>query len=105
MLIGHVPRYLAFDIGSCEPDFIEVTVERVNPDAPLQHRLLCRMNACWPEGFRPCSGEDYLPLVPLPAGRNLREASRIVRVRDAAVQHGYVDGPAGPQRALVLRPV
>jgi hypothetical protein len=71
MLIGHVPRYLAFDIGSlcrsCEPDFIEVTVERVNPDAPLQHRLLCRMNACWPEGFRPCSDGDYLPLVPLPS--------------------------------------
>jgi hypothetical protein len=71
MLIGHVPRYLAFDIGhlcrSCEPDFIEVTVERVNPDAPLQHRLLCRMNACWPEGFRPCGGEEYQPLVQLPS--------------------------------------
>ncbi len=71
MLIGYVPRYLAYDIRrlccECEPDFIEVTVERVNPDAPLQHRLLCRMEACWPEGFRPCSGDEFQPLVSAPS--------------------------------------
>ncbi len=61
--IGYVPRYLASDVRElcrqCHPDFVNVTVERVNLDAPLQHRLLCRMNACWPSNFRPCSGQEF----------------------------------------------
>ena len=65
-LIGYVPRYLANDIGSllheCDPAFIEVHVERVNPHAPLQQLVLCRMHACWPEGFRPCSDAAFLPI-------------------------------------------
>ena len=65
-LIGYVPRYLAHDVRSllreCDPEFITVIVERVNPDAPLQHRLLCRMRACWPEGFQPCRDEAFDPI-------------------------------------------
>ncbi|GMU35474.1 MAG: hypothetical protein AMXMBFR20_33450 [Planctomycetia bacterium] len=65
-MIGYVPRYLARDIGllslSCDPDFLHLTVERLNPSAPLQMRLLCRMRACWPENFRPCAGEEYQPI-------------------------------------------
>jgi hypothetical protein len=67
--IGYVPRYLARDVWElvhqCGVDFIEMYVDRVNPDAPLQNRVLCRMHACWPEGFRPCSSEDFAPI---PAG-------------------------------------
>ncbi len=73
-LLGYVPQYLAHDIRElclqCNPDFVTLTVERVNRDAPLQHRLLCRMNACWPNEFRPCSGEEFRPMVdiePMPA--------------------------------------
>ncbi len=66
-LIGYVPRYLARDVrklvAKCAPDFIRVAVERVNPAAPLQQRVLCRMNACWPEGFRPYGGEEFQPIV------------------------------------------
>lgn len=66
MLIGYVPRYLAHDVrhlvNSCDVDVIQLFVERVNPDAPLQNRVLCRMHSCWPEGFQPCSGEDFLPI-------------------------------------------
>jgi len=66
-LIGYVPRYLSQDVRelctTCEPDFIELKVERVNPHAPLQQRLLCRMSTCWPQGFRPCSGTEYQLLV------------------------------------------
>lgn len=66
MLIGYVPRYLAKDIweilSGCDTDFMHVVVERVNKDAPLQQRLLCRMNSCWPENFRPCSDEAFLPI-------------------------------------------
>jgi hypothetical protein len=65
-LIGYVPRYLAHDIGrlfvACEPDFVQVRVERINPGAPLQMRLLCRMRSCWPEHFEPCAGEEFEPI-------------------------------------------
>ncbi|MGO8698847.1 MAG: HIRAN domain-containing protein [Limisphaerales bacterium] len=65
-LIGYVPQYLARDawkiLEGCGPDFINVNVERINKEAPRQQRLLCRMNACWPEGFRPCDGEEFRPI-------------------------------------------
>lgn len=74
-MIGYVPRYLAYDINHlcrrCTPDSITVTVERVNEDAPLDHRVLCRMRACWPEDLRPCSGEAFEPLV------NVQEVSSV----------------------------
>lgn len=63
-VIGYLPRYLAQDvwklINGCS--VIQISVERVNPEAPLQNRVLCRMNACWPEGFDPCSGEDFIAI-------------------------------------------
>lgn len=66
LMLGYVPRYLAHDVWTliqgCEPEFINVFVHRVNRDAPLQQRLLCRMRACWPEGFQPCSGEAFQPI-------------------------------------------
>ena len=66
MMIGYVPRYLAREVRElclqCDPAFVEVRVERVNPGAPLQQRLLCRMNSCWPSGFSPCEQEDFRPI-------------------------------------------
>lgn len=66
--IGYVPRYLAADVhklgGACPIDSMGLVVDRLNNDAPLQQRVLCRMNGCWPEDFVPCSGEDYQPIVP-----------------------------------------
>jgi hypothetical protein len=66
MLIGYFPRYLAHDVyqlvRECDTDFIELCVERINKDAPLQNRVLIRMHACWPDGFRPCSGDDFAPI-------------------------------------------
>ena len=64
-MIGYVPRYLAQDVWKlvgqcgCAP---QLTVERINSDAPLQQRVLCRMRACWPEGFHPCTGEAFEPI-------------------------------------------
>lgn len=67
-LIGYVPRYLARDIGtlclSCSSEYSQLTVSRVNASAPLQMKVLCELRACWPEGFEPCSGEAYQPIVP-----------------------------------------
>lgn len=66
MMIGYVPRYLTDDVNQlmklCGADAIKFYVERVNRDAPLQNRVLCRMAACWPEGFEPCSDESFLPI-------------------------------------------
>jgi hypothetical protein len=65
-LVGYCPRYFAQDflalLQKDEPEKVRVVVERVNPDAPLQFRLLCCITAPWPEGFRPCSDELYEPL-------------------------------------------
>jgi hypothetical protein len=72
-MIGYVPRYLARDVwtlfSKCHPEYIKVFVHRVNLDAPLQQRLLCRMHACWPEDFQPCSDEAFQPI---PAGVKAR---------------------------------
>lgn len=69
-MIGYVPRYLAADVwelsAECHPNSVELHVERVNPGAPLQQRLLCRMHACWPQHFRPCSREEFQPIVDVP---------------------------------------
>jgi len=66
VLVGYCPRYLTHDVnevlGKSEPDNIEVTIERVNRDAPLNLRLMCKLVSPWPEGFKPCSDEDYQPL-------------------------------------------
>lgn len=65
-MIGYVPRYLARDVwhlvDQCGPDSVQLTVERINTDAPMQQRVLCRLRACWPEGFSPCFDEDFQPL-------------------------------------------
>ena len=65
-MLGYVPRYLARDVWSlvqeCEVDVIELSVERANLDAPLQNRLLCRMQACWPARFQPCRDDEFLPI-------------------------------------------
>jgi HIRAN domain len=62
-IVGYCPRYLSKDflllLKSGAPGIPEVVVERVNQDAPMQLRLLCSMRAPWPEGFKPCSGEEY----------------------------------------------
>jgi hypothetical protein len=62
-IVGYCPRYLTKDflylLRSGPPDTPTVLVERVNIDAPIQLRLLCNLRAPWPEGFEPCSGEDY----------------------------------------------
>jgi hypothetical protein len=66
-MIGYVPRYLARDVfelcNRCGLDSVQLQVERVNADAPLQQRLLCRMSACWQDDFHPCSQEEFQPIV------------------------------------------
>ena len=66
-MIGYVPRYLAHDVQrlcmKCNPACVAILVDRINKDAPLQQRVLCRMEACWPDDFRPCTDQDFQPIV------------------------------------------
>jgi hypothetical protein len=66
-LAGYVPRFFAKDVRTCiqatERSRITLQVARVNPDAPLQLRLLCQLITPWPQGFEPCSGPEFAPLV------------------------------------------
>jgi HIRAN domain len=65
--LGYVPRYLARDartlVNQVGADAIDLRVVRINPGAPLQMRLLCRLSAPWPRGFDPCSGIEFQPIV------------------------------------------
>lgn len=65
--IGYLPAYLAKNVhhlGDSCPQ-LEVFVERVNsPSAGYHHRLLCRIEGCWPLGFLPFSADDYRPISP-----------------------------------------
>ena len=65
-MVGYCPRYLSPEfyelLGKTRTMDIKVSVEKVNVDAPLRLRLLCKMVAPWPEGFEPCSGEEFKPL-------------------------------------------
>jgi len=64
-LVGYCPRYLT-DVFRfllrTSPNDVKVVAERVNPNAPIQLRLLCSLTAPWPKGFNPCSSEDFQAL-------------------------------------------
>ena len=67
LFLGYCPRYLAYDLRHLlwpEESFKDagLSVLRVNEDAPLQYRLLCRFTAKWPKEYVPCSGEEYQPI-------------------------------------------
>ena len=65
VLIGYLPRYLLADAHRLcdECEFFEVMVERVNSrPAPVQQRVLCRLEACWPPDFVPFASDRYQPL-------------------------------------------
>jgi HIRAN domain len=62
VMVGYCPRYLNRDFRvllQADAHATCVHVERINCDAPLQLRLMCKIQAPWPEHFQPCSGEDY----------------------------------------------
>jgi len=64
-ILGYMPSYLLDDAHTLTQtcNFCEIYVDRVNPPpAPVQQRLLCRLEACWPDGFAPYSSARYQPL-------------------------------------------
>lgn len=62
-LVGYVPRYYSAEfsrlIDLVGADAPKVTVEKVNADAPVQYRVLCKFSAPWPAQFQPCQAGLY----------------------------------------------
>ena len=77
--IGYVPRYLAHDVGRLlqECSFVELVVEQLNRDAPLQQRLLCGMRLMLAHRIPTMPWRGLLCLFPL----TFRQRAR--RCRDA----------------------
>ena len=64
--VGYMPTYLLEDASALQAtcDISKIYVERVNSvEVPIQQRLLCRLESCWPDGFVPYSTSSYQPLV------------------------------------------
>lgn len=66
-IVGYCPRYYSAEfsrlLGSVDQSHVRVTVEQVNPDAPMQLRLLCKLTAPWPANFVACATDQFQPLV------------------------------------------
>src|SRR5271157_5444756 len=65
VLLGYLPACLSREmcelLSSLPPP--QVFVVQVNPPpAGVHHRLLCRVDGCWPEGYIPFSTVDYQPI-------------------------------------------
>ncbi len=63
MIIGYCPRFLTGDFHDIlkygEVENLNVKVEKVNKEAPIQFRLLCSLTAQWPSHLEPCSSALY----------------------------------------------
>lgn len=61
--VGYCPRFLNRDLRRVlDQTNVQLTIERLNIDAPIQFRLLCRAAFALPVGFELFSGNEYLPL-------------------------------------------
>ncbi len=83
-IVGFCPRYLTKDFAALfeqsGANEVEVTVERVNPDAPLQLRLLCRFSAPWPKGFNAFSDDSFSPIPDQSLIENVARESRLQKI-------------------------
>ncbi len=63
---GYCPRFYSAEftklIESVGQGNVQVTVQAVNSNAPLQFRLRCRLSAPWPAGFGACEQAVFEPL-------------------------------------------
>ena len=65
-LVGYAPRYYSAELTKLiqenGADQVKINVTQVNPDAPLQYRVLCQLKTPWPPNFMPCSQDSYQAL-------------------------------------------
>jgi len=62
-LVGYAPRYYSAEFSQVlkanSSDQVEVTVDKVNRDAPLQYRVLCKLKSPWPVNFSLCAQGEF----------------------------------------------
>ncbi len=64
--VGYCPRYLNQGLRQVQPKApIHLEVEKINQDAPLQFRLLCKAVFTLPEGFNLYATHEHQLLAPL----------------------------------------
>ena len=66
--VGWVPDYLVDTVHELRyltgENTINVTAEHVNPpDVAPYMRLICRLDAPWPQSYQPFSGPEFQPIV------------------------------------------
>jgi hypothetical protein len=65
-LVGYVPKYYTRDICKLlhqKPCDLKITVKQVNAGAPLAMRLLCSLEATWPDWFEPFADNSDLKVL------------------------------------------
>lgn len=76
-LVGYVPRYYSAEfsrlINLAGEKTIKVTVEKVNLDAPIQYRILCKVTAPWPTQFQPCQTRPFQVVPSLHSSNSIRD--------------------------------
>jgi len=62
-IVGYTPAYFSSEFAAIldanGPGALSVSVERVNQEAPMQYRILCRLVTRWPDNFAPFSSEAF----------------------------------------------
>jgi hypothetical protein len=65
VLVGHIPNYLLLEVFALaeQCSLIDFTVAKVNPSpAPLDQRLVCEMETCWPDNYKPFVADRFQPI-------------------------------------------
>jgi len=64
-LMGYCPSFFVKDFNKLLDENgkknVNVTVQKINEDAPLQLKLLCKLITIWPESFNPFDEEEFYP--------------------------------------------
>lgn len=62
-IVGYAPRFFARDFNKLstinKPNNIHVIVEKINLEAPLQFKLLCKFTTSWPNNFTAFCDNDF----------------------------------------------
>lgn len=62
-IIGYCPGFFVKDFSQLldlqHPQNVRLSVSKVNQDAPLQLRLLCKLESPWPQGFKTFADEEF----------------------------------------------
>jgi hypothetical protein len=67
VIVGYLPGFLlgeALQLWNQCQDILCQVAKANPPTLPLQQRLLCRLETCWPEEHRPFAGKSFQPLSP-----------------------------------------